>query len=71
MSGKHVCAVDGKELWLYLVNKNVYTWGTGYHGELGQGNTTMCNVPTLVEVVKNKVAKALCGDTYTVFLDCI
>jgi alpha-tubulin suppressor-like RCC1 family protein len=54
-----------------LVNRQVYTWGTGNFGELGVENTAFSNVPIPVNLGKRSfVVKVQCGSTYTAFIDC-
>ena len=59
--GKHCAAVthDGK----------VYTWGTGFCGQLGHGNGESKAAPTLVEGLAGVAVKEVsCGETHNVAL---
>ncbi|XP_057771318.1 PH, RCC1 and FYVE domains-containing protein 1-like [Salvia miltiorrhiza] len=51
-----------------LTSKNeVYTWGKGWNGSLGHGDTDDRNAPTLVEALKDKRVKSIaCGPNYCV-----
>lgn len=71
LSEKHGVAMDSI-FYLILVNRHVYTWGTGLSGELGKENITFSNTPLPIELNKHSfVMKIQCGATYTAFLDCI
>lgn len=44
----------------------VYTWGKGTNGQLGQGDYDDRNTPTLVEFLKDKQVKSIaCGSNFT------
>ncbi|OMO79108.1 Zinc finger, FYVE-type [Corchorus olitorius] len=44
----------------------IYTWGKGVNGQLGHGDNTDRNLPTLVEALKNKqVKRVACGSNFT------
>lgn len=44
----------------------LYTWGKGANGQLGQGDRNDLNAPTLVETLKGKqVRKVVCGPKFT------
>ena len=52
------------------MNQKVYSWGTGGFGELGQGDLTYTNLPNIMQLDKNNIAKAVCGNSYTVLVNC-
>ena len=49
----------------------MYTWGTGFNGELGLENTEVTNIPIPIEIGKKFIDKVKCGNNYTCLVDCI
>ena len=55
---------------LKVVDNEIFTWGTGEYGELGQGKNKFSNVPIGIYFEnKNLVKKIQCGYSYTIFLN--
>lgn len=43
----------------------LYTFGSGYKGKLGHGNTEDCLKPTVVQTIPEKVIEVSCGGIHT------
>ena len=56
----HSCAVT--------VYGQVYSWGKGWFGVLGQGDDTLKIAPCLLETTKNMILKVSCGQMHTTAL---
>jgi len=55
-----------------LVNRQMFTWGTGNFGELGVSNIRTINNPIQINMIKKFfIYKIQCGNNYTSGLDCI
>mmetsp|Transcript_4645 Transcript_4645/g.9319 ORF Transcript_4645/g.9319 Transcript_4645/m.9319 type:complete len:128 (-) Transcript_4645:2669-3052(-) len=48
---------------------SVWTWGTGFAGRLGHGDTASQSRPKRVRALKVKVREIACGSNFTVVLD--
>jgi hypothetical protein len=51
-----------------IVNRKLYTWGTGPSGEIGVENFS--NVPLQIDLNDIFVDKVQCGKNFTAVIDC-
>jgi hypothetical protein len=75
LSEKHCAALDSKfDFFNILVNRQIYTWGTGKNGELANnGGLAFSNNPIIINNFSFKkffISKISCGNNYTSGLDC-
>ena len=51
------------------INGELYTWGHGFYGQLGHGNSFSVNLPKKVDLNDVKFRKVKCGAFHTITID--